>query len=165
MNVVLGKEGLLALKTYLETMDATLTNTISKIERKLAEEGFELLKGNAPTYDIDGNITGSISMEKTSDGYRVVYSGEDVAYIEFGTGYKGLTNSYPNVEALGQFDWEYDSNNHGSSGWFYYSKRDGSKQYSRGGMYPEMPVYKSYTQLRDRAKEIIEGVLNDIIKE
>lgn len=158
MNIVLGHEGIQALRNQLQAISDNLDNTVKKAEKALAEEGFQLLKTNAPTNDIDGNRTGAVLMEQSSDGYRISYQGTDVAYIEFGTGYKGASRPYPK-NTVG---WQYDVNGHGASGWFYYSKTDGSLQYSKGGMYPEMPVYKSYTELQNRAKEIIKGVLDDI---
>ncbi len=160
MDVILGHEGIQALKMYFDNQLATLDKLVKDLELALAEKGLELLESNAPTFDIDGNIAGHAYTEATKSGYRVVYSGEDVAYIEFGTGIMGESNPYPDANALVEANWQYDVNGHGINGWFYKSKRDGSLKHSRG-MRPEKPVYDSYKQLEMVAKDIIKGVLND----
>ena len=159
MEVTLGNQGIRELKKFFQRKLNTLDTLVENIELALAEKGFQLLQTNAPTHDIDGNRVGSASIEKYADGYRVVYSGEDVAYIEFGTGYKGANDKYPNPTVL--TFWQYDINGHGAKGWYYKSKQDGSIRHSQGGMYPEKPVYKAYTELEQIATSVIEGVLDD----
>lgn len=164
MQIILGNQGIRELKKLLNKRLHTLDSITDKIALRLAEKGLTLVQSNAPTNDIDGNIAGTASIEQMKDGYRVIYSGQDVAYIEFGTGYKGQLNPYPDTSALNLADWQYDVNGHGVKGWFYKSKRDGSIKHSRG-MSPEMPMYRSYKELEDVTKEIIIGVLNDFFTE
>jgi len=137
---------------------------LSKIELALANAGFEFLASNAPLNDIDGNKKGSIALDKEEDGYRISYSGEDVAYIEFGTGYKGKTNKYPDIANRLKIGWNYDINNHGAEGWYYYDKTDGVLKHSQGGIEPQMPVYKSYMQLKNVAYNIIKEVMSEEFK-
>ena len=160
MNVVLGREGVSLLIKYFKLKRDQLDNIVDEISKALSDRGYQLMLANAPLSDIDGNIGGTVGTEKQGKLYRITYSGQDVAYIEFGTGYVGEHKPYPDTENLAKAGWEYDIHGHGSNGWFYYSKRDGSLKHSKGGMYPEMPVFKSYTQLRDEALEIIKEVFN-----
>lgn len=161
MKVVLGRIGLDKIIANLLAQQAKMTNVISKIELKLANAGFEFLAGNAPMSDIDGNQKGTIQLDHDPDGYRISYMGEDVAYIEFGTGYKGGTSKYPDVVNLARAGWEYDIHNHGINGWYYYGKTDGLLRFSQGGIAPQMPVYKSYLQLKNVADSIIKEVMNE----
>jgi len=89
MEVVLGHKGIQELIKYLDDIERSMNSLIDDIEKALAKEGYQLLLANAPTRAIDGNQVGHVFKEAYKDGYRVVYSGQDVAYIEFGTGYIG----------------------------------------------------------------------------
>lgn len=51
------------------------------------------------------------------------------AYVEFGTGIEGEHNSHPEPGAVG---WEYDVNNHGDEGWYYYNPNDSKVHWTRG---------------------------------
>ena len=48
--------------------------------------------------------------------------------VEYGMGYTGLTST-PNQEEVE--DWEYDVNNHGYTGWYYYDN-DGERYWTNG---------------------------------
>jgi len=156
MNVVLGHSGIKSLISFFMIQSQKLENVINTIEKRLAEQGYQLMIQNAPTMDIDGNIGGTVGMEQNVNGYSVTYSGHDVAYIEFGTGIVGSGN-YPDTEALTGNGWLYGT----KRGWYYLSKRDGSKRFSRGGMLPEKPLYDSFTELERTAYNIINEVLNE----
>lgn len=159
MTVTLGNEGIKALRNYFIGVRGDLDSLVDDINKALANEGFELLESRAPKYAIDGNQMGDVSKEKIPNGYRITYSGEDVAYIEFGTGYIGDNNPYSDFETLSTVDWQYDINGHGVKGWYYKDKITGEVKHSQG-MTPEMPVYKSFTDLRERSTYIIKGVFN-----
>jgi hypothetical protein len=89
----------------------------------------------------------------------VTYFGQDVAYIEFGTGVTGAGN-YPDAEVLAEVNWSYDVNNHGEKGWYYYSKRDGKLRHSRG-MRGERPVLETFRETERLVPQIVKQVMNE----
>lgn len=160
MTIVLGHEGINRLLKEIKMHRRLLKEVVDIISEAIAQKGYELLSANAPLNDIDGNIPGTVDIEQRNDGWAVTYMGQDVAYIEFGTGYKGEGSPYPDRMALAKVDWAYDVNNHGAGGWFYYSKRDGTLRFSRG-MTPEKPVLDTVNELRGLVQSIGERILNE----
>ncbi len=161
ITVVLGNEGIRELQSYLMRQQRLLQEAVFEAEKKIAIKGKEILETIAPTQDIDGNIAGTARIEPRKEGYGVAYVGNDVAYIEFGTGYRGETNPHPNTEALQNADWNYDIHEHGQKGWFYRSKRDGTIHHSKGGIEPQKPVFDSYKKTLEYVKEIVKEVLHE----
>lgn len=76
--------------------------------RRLAEIGVSVAQAGFTTADYDGVKDVVVSMEKTTNGYAVVASGETVGFIEFGTGVR-----YPEWDSSGM---EYTPPPHGSYG-------------------------------------------------
>lgn len=160
MNFVLGNEGIAAMKAYLLGVQSALNSIAQEGTERVAEYGRQALERVAPTTDIDGNQPGSVFTEPSENGTRVVYSGDDVAYIEFGTGYIGENNPYPDESILGKANWVYDINKHGYKGWVYRRKRDGRFRHSRG-MVPEAPVLTAFRETEKVAPQIIKEVINE----
>lgn len=170
INVTLGTEGINELKQYVQSLQGKLDTVLEKAEERVAEYGRNQLENFAPTTSIDGNMPGSVFIEDDGQMHRVIYAGKDVAYIEFGTGYVGKNNRYPDEVTLNKAiqesgytgdgsDW-YDVNKHGVKGWVYRRKDNGLYRHSRG-MKPEAPVLKAKNETRKAVKVIVREVLDE----
>ncbi len=170
INVTLGTEGINQLKQYVQSLQGKLDMVLEKAEERVAEYGRNQLENFAPTTSVDGNMPGSVFIEDDGQMHRVVYAGEDVAYIEFGTGYVGENNPYPDEITLNKAIQEsgyrgkrsgwYDVNEHGYAGWVYRRKDTGQYRHSRG-MKPEAPVLKAKNETRKAVKVIVREVLDE----
>jgi len=160
INVTLGTEGINELKQYVQSLQGKLDTVLEKAEERVAEYGRNQLENFAPTTSIDGNMPGSVFVDDDGTMHRVVYAGEDVAYIEFGTGYVGENNPYPDEITLNKAGWDYDVNEHGAKGWVYRRKDNGLYRHSRG-MKPEAPVLKAKNETRKAVKGIVKEVLDE----
>jgi hypothetical protein len=170
IDVTLGTEGINELKQYVQSLQGKLDTVLEKAEERVAEYGRNQLENFAPTMSIDGNMPGSVFIEDDGQMHRVIYAGEDVAYIEFGTGYVGEKNPYPDEVILNQAIQEsgytgkksgwYDVNEHGHKGWVYRRKDNGLYRHSRG-MKPEAPVLKAKNETRKAVKGIVKEVLDE----
>lgn len=163
IDVVLGVEGLRTLRREIEARTQVFRQVIDEIAKELATLGYVYMEYHAPQHDVDGNIRGEIVIEQRNDGYAVTFRGDDVAYIEFGTGVVG-EGLYPDHEAIAMVDWVYDINDHGAKGWFYYDKRflpQKVVRYSRGGARPQAPVYKAFKDTEKQVANVVERVLRD----
>lgn len=159
-SVLLGNEGIRELKEYFRSLESRFKEVVEESEKRIAEYGEEQLNAVAPTRSIDGNMPGSVSVQNDGGMRRVVYAGEDVAYIEFGTGYRGENNPYPDEIVLNNAGWEYDINDHGYAGWVYRRKTDGAYRHSRG-MVPEAPVLKAF----QKTKTVVEQMVREVMDE
>lgn len=160
INVTLGTEGINELKRFVMRLQNELDGVLDKAEQRIAEYGRNQLENFAPTASIDGNMPGSVFIENDGQMRRVVYAGADVAYIEFGTGYVGENNPYPDEITLNKAGWDYDVNEHGVKGWIYRRKDTGQYRHSRG-MKPEAPVLKAKNETRKAVKVIVREVLDE----
>lgn len=160
INVTLGTEGINELKRFVMRLQNELDGVLEKAEQRVAEYGRNQLENFAPTASIDGNMPGSVFIENDGQMRRVVYAGADVAYIEFGTGYVGENNPYPDEITLNKAGWDYDVNEHGVKGWIYRRKDTGQYRHSRG-MKPEAPVLKAKNETRKAVKVIVREVLDE----
>ena len=160
INVTLGTEGINELKQFVLRLQNELDGALDKAEQRIAEYGRNQMERFAPTMSVDGNMPGSVFIENDGQMRRVVYAGEDVAYIEFGTGYVGENNPYPDEITLNKAGWQYDENEHGVKGWIYRRKDTGQYRHSRG-MKPEAPVLKARNETRKAVKMIVKEVLDE----
>lgn len=160
INVTLGTEGINQLKQYVQSLQGKLDTVLDKAEERVAEYGRTQLEHFAPTMSVDGNMPGNVFVDDDGTMHRVVYAGEDVAYIEFGTGYVGENNPYPDEITLNNAGWQYDVNEHGVKGWVYRRKDNGLYRHSRG-MKPEAPVLKAKNETRKAVKGIVREVLDE----
>ena len=87
---------------------------------------------------------------RTNNGYRIMVTGSQVLYDEFGTGDRGLMSPHPDKGKYGLNN--YNSGEHikldtnGSHYWVYYSNKDG-KFTSSHGVPAGMFMYKSFENI------------------
>jgi len=98
------------LKRQLVTLKQQLRDDLpTEIEQAVGTEVMKQAIINIPTdvRDVDGNYLGtldaatSVTVEKGYEGHDVIWRGEQIAYVEFGTGASGAGQPYPGVMAPG----------------------------------------------------------------
>lgn len=103
---------------------------------------------------------------RTDKGYRIIASGSQMIYDEFGTGDKGLMHPHIDKSRYGLND--YNSGSHikidknGSYYWVYYSEKDG-KFTSSHGVPAGMFMYKSFENIANGVAANI--AFNEYLKE
>lgn len=97
--------------------------------------------------------------EKTSKGYRLVQEGDNVAYVEFGTGLAELDVTHPKAT---EFGWTYGvgpnifETREGRTGWFFPSVEEGAMKWKfTQGQKANMQMYKTALYLEKRLNKQI----------
>lgn len=110
----------------------------------VGEELYDIVKDNITSARLDGNYQGSdpIDLWYTHTlGDQVRWRGDQIAYVEFGTGAAGA-GRYPKPELMGT-KYRPDSN---KLMWWYKDARTGpTLSY---GLAPQAPMYKSSVEMR-----------------
>lgn len=105
----------------------------------------------------NGNIRAIVLPLESGNGYKIVASGQDVYFIEFGTGsmagafYEGDTSgvSVP----IGEGTWSIShAQKYSTQGYWWYR---GNKLYETPAY---MPMFYAVKEMRERSKEVVEGV-------
>lgn len=128
--------------------------------KKLAERGVSIAKAEiADMSAIDsGVLQASINFKRgdvVKDGctYYVYTDCEYAKFIEFGTGIVGAQSPHPEST---QYNWKYDINNHGESGWWYMGN-DGKYHWTKG--MPSRPfMHNTKVQLNMLISEVAKEV-------
>ena len=131
----------------VENYAYSLTDKCNEFAKKLAQIGVQTAKMKVAQYDAvyTGELLSSINYEQGAvikkGATWIVYTGCPWAkFVEFGTGIVG---------------WEYDVNEHGESGWWYY--RDGKRHWTKG--MPSRPfMYETSIELAEKIAEVAKEV-------
>lgn len=167
IDITLGSEGLSRLREMLSNEQKTLRTAVYGIETRLGAIGKAEMQQRLPFVSKDGNAVGEVNVERDADGVRVSHSGEQVAYLEFGTGIEGQRSPYPFEDTeVGSGQWKYDVNGHGTAGWRYRNKfaapdKKGRQIRWSKGIVGFAPVYHAYMEanlnLMRVAREVFGG--------
>lgn len=109
----------------------------------------------------DGENDASVTVEPTAHGYRIVASGQSVAFIEFGTGvYHNGNEPYPSppsrpdgVSPIG----EYGQGKGKRQGWVY--NDGGEARFTRGNP-AAMPLYYASREMERQVAQIAQEVFS-----
>ena len=108
-----------------------LNKKVSLLIETLTDYGVDVAKaqirelGAWYTGELESSITGYFS---PTLGAGVIKAGSPYAvFVEFGTGIVGQTSPHPDPK-----DWQYDINNHGEKGWWYFNDRDQKWHWTKG---------------------------------
>lgn len=126
-----------------------------KLTKALTEQGVSLAQQNAAYMDIydSGELVNGIDSKHSGTKGYVVSSAPHSAFCEFGTGIVGAMNPHPDIIP----GWEYDVNEHGESGWWYYDDK-GKRHWTKG--MPSRPyMYDTARMLEDMAPKLAKEVL------
>lgn len=143
----------------------------TEICRRLAEEvGMEEARVRFLNAQYDGINDSEVAAEPTENGYRVVASGNAVAFIEFGTGvHYNADSSYPIAKPSGIVGiGEYGKGQGKKDKWQYIGDKgtngvvssDG-KVVTTHGNPAQMPMYYAFEAMKDEVDRIVREAFRD----
>ena len=129
-----------------------LNDRVKALIRELVDKGVEIAKaqvrelGAVYTGQLEESITGFFDEET---GLGIIRTDCPYAiYVEFGTGVVGERNPHPEpIEG-----WQYDVNEHGDKGWWYFNERDQKWHWTKG-MASRPFMYNTLQLLRAEAEK------------
>jgi hypothetical protein len=129
-----------------------LNDRVKALIRELVDNGVEIAKaqvrelGAVYTGELEESITGFFDEET---GLGIIRTDCPYAiYVEFGTGVVGERNPHPEpIEG-----WQYDVNEHGDKGWWYFNERDQKWHWTKG-MVSRPFMYNTLQLLRAEAEK------------
>lgn len=135
----------------LKTYNRSIRNRYDEVCFKLAEIGREEAQRRFDQAK-DGNGGVRVSVVKIPNGYKIVASGEDVYFIEFGTGDQVSTHYDTSVPvAWGTWSAEHDQILWNQGFWWYGGdKLTGTKA--------EMPMFYAERAMRENEKRIVKEI-------
>jgi len=124
---------------------------MQEVCRRLAEIG--LAEAQAHLFFDNGNDMAWLEAVPTNKGYKIVMSGEDVYFIEFGTGGAANTHGYTPLVAVypGSFS-EQNAKKYSTYGFWYYNK----VRYTSTPAY--MPMYYAGKKIREELPRVVREV-------
>jgi hypothetical protein len=145
--VPLGVKNIKTLAKQLKALARDLGDehgdVVIDIEQDTAGLVAEMVRSNiAGIPDKDGNYLGtdnpnaSVVVRPALRGHAVVWSGQQIAFVEFGTGAKGAAGGYPSP-AIGEANYHPDPT---KQMWAYKDKKTGKAELSVG-LAPQAPMY------------------------
>lgn len=163
--------------TDLKKIKKNITKKTDETIENLLDEAVKYCQSLTPISDNQGNhLRFNTYWEKTAKGYRIVQEGDNIAYVEFGTGMVGASSPHEDAGSLG---WKYGVGPHifttknGKTGWFfptgesYTSLKTGksSQVYKfTQGQKANMQMYKTAVWLTERlgvqVSYIVDGELS-----
>ena len=133
------------LKSYRQTLDTGLKTSISELTKK----GYEYMISIVP--EDTGNLKSSITWDFSVINQKgTITIGTDYAvFVEYGTGVVGKNFPHPDPK-----NWQYDVNEHGVKGWWYFDDNQDRFRWTRGRSASAF-VYKTMKFLEKQApKEV-----------
>lgn len=120
-----------SLKSAVKSMETELPEHLARVGQNSAEAK----TASVGVMGLDGNQLGGFYILEHTDYVELVNQGEDVAFIEFGTGMMGQQSPHP---LAGEAGWEYYTPTRykrsvgGRKGWFYKNKLTGELIFTEG---------------------------------
>lgn len=120
-----------SLKSAVKSMETELPEHLARVGQNSAEAK----TASVGVMGLDGNQLGGFYILEHTDYVELVNQGEDVAFIEFGTGMMGQQSPHP---LAGEAGWEYYTPTRykrsvgGRKGWFYKNKLTGELTFTEG---------------------------------
>lgn len=143
----------------IEELESWLEKKGLEICKRLAEIGLNVAEINYAGGYIDGNDDVDVSVEPMEHGYKIVASGEDVFFVEFGTGV-AAGNGYdtsvidPPVD-ISPGSWSVThAKQFSEKGYWYYNGR----KYEMTT--PRMGMYHAATEVERRLQEVAREVFS-----
>lgn len=146
------------VKAYQEKVEAAP----EKVTARLAEIGANAINQNVSEItDLDGNAPGTVSVDVRGAEATISQSGDQVAYLEYGTGEQGAANEHPEYKVAG---WHYGSGKNirrmknGKLMWRYYDKLKGHWRITNG-IPAQKQVLRAALTMRDNIVPVAKEVL------
>ena len=161
-EISLGVKEINGLIRELERYNRKLDKAANRIVRELALEAKnDMTVALASIVDKDGNVRASVRGKSYENPATISLTGDQAAYLEFGTGIIGALNSHDLAAEVG---WQYGAGSHyrtfknGMVGWVYY---DNSRRHYRvtRGIPAQNIVFNAARNTRYRIKDVVKGAL------
>ena len=148
----------------IEAYRNKLSRINTEICKKLADKGLEKAQVLFDRAAYDGVKDAKVTAEPTENGYRIIASGQTVAFIEFGTGvHYNAGSSYPlpkpsGIVGIGEYGkkqgkkdkWQYK----GAPGTSGVVSQDGRVVTTHGNP-AQMPMYHALTAMQEEVERIV----------
>lgn len=158
-------KGLNNFKSKLQKFATINSNFTTEVADEIARRGQEIAIS-----EYSGIEGVNVSRETMGGGVsRVVAQGEQIAYIEFGTGRVGQQSKYPNeklpkegVPITGQWEYYYPSQykraskTTGEEGWYHKFEGDDKARFTKGQS-AGMQMYRTSQRLRNEIANIVKN--------
>lgn len=117
--------------------------------KQLTQIGYEYMM-SIIKFD-SGELASSISWnyDKAENKGVIKVGAEYAIFVEFGTGIVGANSPHPSTE-----NWNYDINNHGENGWWYYDSKQDRFRWTKGQTASAF-VYRTLEFMRKNAANIL----------
>jgi len=146
------------VKAYQKKID----EAPEKISVRLAEIGAASISENlSGITDTDGNVPGTVGIALSGSKATVYQQGDQIAYIEFGTGAQDAASRHPQA---GEVGWNYDSGTkihtmkNGKRMWRYWDKLKGHWRIT-SGLPAQKQVYRAALKMRDSIPTVAKEAL------
>ena len=150
ITVELSKASCDKARKELEKYQRKIDPLRDEVCRRIAEIGAQ--EANAHLTLANGNNDAQISVERIDGGYKLVMSGSDVYFIEFGTG-SDTEAHYPVSVPVFAGSWSMEhSQKYAKQGWWWY----GGEVYTGTPAY--MPMYYAEKKMREEMPRIVKEV-------
>lgn len=135
----------------LEKYQKEIKPKLEEVCKRLAEIGAQ--EANTRIIIANGNTDATITTEQMSNGYKLIMSGADVYFIEFGTGDAANANGYSvSVPVYPGSYSEQNAERYSTYGFWWY----GGEKLTETPAY--MPLYYAGKKMRDEMPRIIKEV-------
>lgn len=169
---ILSKNSINRLIKQLEEYKDELNEKVNEFARRVAERGVEI--ATLKIVDLNAVFTGELmeSMryeeEESIPGkavFVVIADSTHAAFVEFGTGYAGLSEPYPYNFPEG-VEWNYNTGetiryNEAKGTYYWFYPGDDGKWYYTEGMPARPFMYETANQLREEVEKIAMEVFGD----
>lgn len=150
ITLELSKESCNKALKELEKYQKQIKPKLLEVCKRLAEIGAQ--EANAHLVLANGNADAKITVEPMDGGYKLVMSGSDVYFIEFGTG-SDVDAHYETSVPVFAGSWSMEhSQKYAKQGWWWY----GGEIYTGTPAY--MPMYYAGKKMREEAPRIVKEV-------
>lgn len=176
-KIKLNSNDINSLIKSLQKLSKDINNLSNDVTKELAQKGLTELNKYYATTPSDPNIQDiNTNIEKTFTGYRIVSSGTDVLYAEFGTGDKGEAdkhkdkskynlnryNSGKYIRKVREGNQELAKHGITSGKYWTYKKKGGNVEYTQG-IPSGKQMYKTSDYLRKNYKKIAKEKVSDVL--
>ncbi len=155
-SMKLNEQSINQLLEDLKAYRSKVKKAPEQIVHQLTEQGVSLAQQNAAYMDIYDSgelVNGIVSEYKSKTSGVVASTAEHSAFCEFGTGVVGAGQPHPEPAP----GWQYDVNEHGEEGWWYYDE-NGKKWWTKG--MPSRPyMYDTARMMRQQIVPVAKEVL------
>ena len=159
ISVDLSKRSLNAAIRQLKQLKKSLPDKIERKNQQLVEEGKNILDTNISNIpNFDGNDKGMTFGTAVDLNAKIEWQGEQVQFLEFGTGIVGSRQAYEGELPPG---WEYGkgkySGRHEDGHWHY--SKNGGEPILTYGIPAYAPMLHASEELKTKIAEIYKGLL------